>query len=118
MVGQLEVHGGRRALGADLHLEGVQGGLVGFGGQALGQARVDGHEAGSVGCDGTFRCGEVAGQGVGRQVRGCGYKSYTIRAVQLNPGGGQMKTKDIPADTNLHEVLSFSDTVLLCRKGG
>ena len=46
------------------------------------------------------------------------YKSYTIRAVQLNPGGGQMKTKDIPADTNLHEVLSFSDTVLLCRKGG
>ena len=38
MVGQLKVHGGRRALAVDFDLESVQGRLVGLGGQALGQA--------------------------------------------------------------------------------
>ena len=33
----------------DFDLEGVQGRLVGLGGQALGQAGVDGHEAGGIG---------------------------------------------------------------------
>ena len=69
MVRQLEVHGGWRALGADFHLEGVQGGLVGLAGQAQGQAGVNGREAGSVGGDEALRCGEVRGEGVGRQIR-------------------------------------------------
>ena len=72
MVGQLQVHGGRRGFAVDFHLQGVQGGLVGFGGQALGQAGVDGHEAGSVGQDGALDGCEVAGQSVGGEVRGCG----------------------------------------------
>ena len=72
MIGELEVHGGRRALAVDLDLEGVQGGLVGLGGQAQGQAGVDGREARSVGGDEALRRGEVAGQSVGGEVRGCG----------------------------------------------
>ena len=47
-----------------------QGGLVGLGGEAQGQAGVDGREAGSVGRDEALRRGEVAGQG--GEVRGCG----------------------------------------------
>ena len=72
MIAELQVHGGRRALAVDLDLEGVQGGLAGLGGEAQGQARVDGREAGSVGGDEALRRGEVAGQSVGGEVRGCG----------------------------------------------
>ena len=86
VVGQLEVHGGRRALAVDLHLQGVQGGLVGFGGQALGQAGVDGHEAGSVGQDGALDGCEVAGQSVRGQVRSCGQGGHL--ALQRGDGGG------------------------------
>ena len=45
MVRQLEVHRGRRGFAVDLDLQGVQGGLVGLGGQAQGQAGVDSSEA-------------------------------------------------------------------------
>ena len=55
-----------------LDLEGVQGGLAGLGGEAQGQTRVDGREAGSVGGDEALRRGEVAGQSVRGEVRGCG----------------------------------------------
>ena len=72
MIAELQIHGGRRALAVDLDLEGVQGGLAGLGGEAQGQARVDGREAGSIGGDEALRRGEVAGQGVGGQVRDCG----------------------------------------------
>ena len=72
MIAELQIHGGRRALAVDLDLEGVQGGLAGLGGEAQGQARVDGREAGSVGGDEALRRGEVAGQSVGGEVRGCG----------------------------------------------
>ena len=72
MIAELQIHGGRRALAVDVDLEGVQGGLAGLGGEAQGQARVDGREAGSVGGDEALRRGEVAGQSVGGEVRGCG----------------------------------------------
>ena len=71
MVAELQVHPSRGALAVDLDLEGVQGGLAGLGGEAQGQAGVDGREAGSVGRDEALRSGEVAGQGVGGEVRGC-----------------------------------------------
>ena len=64
VIGQLQVHGGRRALSVDFALEGVQGGLVGLGRQALSQAGVDSHEAGSIGQDGSLCCGEVCSQSV------------------------------------------------------
>ena len=47
-----------RALAVDVDLEGVQGGLAGLGGEAQGQARVDGREAGSVGGDEALRRGD------------------------------------------------------------
>ena len=72
MVGQLKVHGGQRALAVDFDLEGVQGRLVGFRSQALGQAGVDGHEAGGVGQNGALGGCQVTGQSVRGQVRGCG----------------------------------------------
>ena len=72
MVRQLEVHRGRRGFAVDLDLQGVQGGLVGLAGQAQGQTGVDRGEAGSVGRDEALRCGEVAGQSVGGEVRSCG----------------------------------------------
>ena len=65
VIGQLQVHGGRCALSVDFDLEGVQGGLVGLGRQALSQAGVDSHEAGSIGQDGSLCCGEVCSQSVG-----------------------------------------------------
>ena len=64
VIGQLQVHGGRCALSVDFDLEGVQGGLVGLGRQALSQAGVDSHEAGSIGQDGSLCCGEVCSQSV------------------------------------------------------
>ena len=76
MVGQLQVHAGRRALGVDLDLEGVQGRLVGLGGEAHGQTRVHGRQAGSVGRDGALGCCEVRRQGVGGEIgrgRDCGH---------------------------------------------
>ena len=85
MVGQLQVHGGRRGFAVEFRLEGVQGGLAGLGGQALGQTRVDGREAGSVGGDEALRRGEVRGQGVGGQVRGCGQGGHL--ALQGRDGG-------------------------------
>ena len=48
------------ALSVDFDLEGVQGGLVGLGRQALSQAGVDSHEAGSIGQDGSLCCGETS----------------------------------------------------------
>ena len=72
MIGELKVHPSRGALAVDLDLEGVQGGLAGLGGQAQGQTGVDRGEAGSVGRDEALRRGEVAGQSVGGEVRGCG----------------------------------------------
>ena len=51
-----------------------------------GQTRVDGREAGSVGDDEALRRGEVAGQGVGGQVRGCRQGGHL--AVQGRDGGG------------------------------
>ena len=86
MVAELQVHGGRRALAVDLDLEGVQGGLVGLGGEAQGQAGVDGREAGSVGRDEALRRGEVAGQSVGGEVRGCGQCGHL--ALQGRDGCG------------------------------
>ena len=53
----------------DFDLEGVQGGLVGLGRQALSQAGVDSHEAGSIGQDGSLCCGEVCSQSVGPELR-------------------------------------------------
>ena len=67
-------------------MEGVQGGLAGLGGQALGRTRVDGREAGTVGGDEALRRGEVAGQGVGGQVRGCRQGGHL--ALQGRDGGG------------------------------
>ena len=64
MVGELEVYRSGGALATDLHLESIQSGLVGFGSQALGQARVHGHQAGSVGGDGALCCGKVRRQSV------------------------------------------------------
>ena len=64
VIGQLQVHGGRCALSVDFDLEGVQGGLVGLGRQALSQVGVDSHEAGSIGQDGSLCCGEVCSQSV------------------------------------------------------
>ena len=69
MVRQLEVHRGRRGFAVDLDLQGVQGGLVSLGGQAQGQAGVDSGEAGSVGRDEAFRCGEVRGESVEGEIR-------------------------------------------------
>ena len=86
MVAELQVHGGRRALAVDLDLEGVQGRLVGLGGEAQGQAGVDGREAGSVGGDEALRRGEVAGQSVGGEVRGCGQCGHL--ALQGRDGCG------------------------------
>ena len=86
MIGELQVHGGRRALAVDLDLEGVQGGLAGLGGEAQGQAGVDGREAGSVGRDEALRRGEVAGQGVGGEVRRCGQGGHL--ALQGRDGCG------------------------------
>ena len=86
MVAELQVHGGRRALAVDLDLEGVQGGLAGLGGEAQGQAGVDGREAGSVGRDEALRRGEVAGQGVGGEVRRCGQGGHL--ALQGRDGCG------------------------------
>ena len=86
MIRQLEVHGGRRGLAVDLDLQGVQGGLVGLGGQAQGQAGVDSGEAGSVGRDEALRCGEVRGQSVGGEVRGCGQGADL--ALQRSDGCG------------------------------
>ena len=86
MVGELEVHAGRRALSIDFDLEGVQGGLVGFRSQALGQAGVDGHEAGGVGRDGALGGCEIAGQSVGGEVRGCGQGGHL--ALQCGDGRG------------------------------
>ena len=85
MVRQLEVHGGRRAFAVDLDLQGVQGGLVGLGGQAQGQTGVDSGEAGSVGRDEALRCGEVRGQSVGGEVRSCGQGADL--ALQRRDGG-------------------------------
>ena len=85
MIRQLEVHGGRRGLAVDLDLQGVQGGLVGLGGQAQGQTRVDRGEAGSVGRDEALCCGEVRGQSVGGEVRGCGQGGHL--ALQRRDGG-------------------------------
>ena len=64
----------------------MQGGLAGLGGQALGQTRVDGREAGTVGGDEALCRGEVAGQGVGGQVRGCRQGGHL--ALQGRDGGG------------------------------
>ena len=86
MVSELQIHRSGRALTVDFDLEGVQGRLVGFRSQALGQARVDGHEARSVGGDEALRRGEVAGQGVGGQVRGCGQGGHL--ALQCCDGCG------------------------------
>ena len=86
VVRQLEVHRGRRGLAVDLDLQGVQGGLVGLGGQAQGQAGVDSGEAGSVGRDEALRCGEVRGQSVGGEVRGCGQGGHL--ALQRSDGCG------------------------------
>ena len=72
MIAELQIHRSGRGLAVDLDLQGVQGGLVGLGGQAQGQAGVDSSEAGSVGRDEALRCGEVRGQSVGGEVRGCG----------------------------------------------
>ena len=72
MVRELEVHGSGSALAVDLHLESVQGRLVGFRSQALGQTRVYGHEAGGIGQNRALGGCEVAGQGVRGQVRSCG----------------------------------------------
>ena len=85
MVRQLEVHRGRRGLAVDLDLQGVQGGLVGLTGQAQGQTGVDRGEAGSVGRDEALRCGEVAGQSVGGEVRS-GQSGHL--ALQRSDGGG------------------------------
>ena len=84
VVRQLEVHRGRRGFAVDLDLQGVQGGLVGLTGQAQGQTGVDRGEAGSVGRDEALRCGEVAGQSVGGEVRSCGHHL----ALQRSDGGG------------------------------
>ena len=86
MVRQLEVHRGRRGLAVDLDLQGVQGGLVGLGGQAQGQTRVDRGEAGSVGRDEALRCGEVRGQSVGGEVL-WGRQGADL-ALQRSDGGG------------------------------
>ena len=86
MVAELQIHRGRRALAVDLDLEGVQGGLARLGGEAQGQARVDGREAGSVGGDEALRRGEVAGQSVGGEVRGCGQGGHL--ALQGRDGCG------------------------------
>ena len=79
MVRELEVHRGGRALAIDLDLEGVQGRLVGLGGEAHGQARVHGRE-------GALGCGEVRGQGVGGEV-GRGREGGHL-ALQRRDGGG------------------------------
>ena len=60
--------------------------LAGLGGEAQGQTRVDGRETGSVGRDEALRRGEVAGQGVGGQVRGCRQGGHL--ALQGRDGGG------------------------------
>ena len=86
MVRQLEVHRGRRGLAVDLDLQGVQGALVGLGGQAQGQTGVDSSEAGSVGRDEALRCGQVRGQSIGGEVRGCGQGADL--ALQRCDGGG------------------------------
>ena len=86
MIAELQIHGGRRALAVDLDLEGVQGGLAGLGGEAQGQTRVDGREAGSVGGDEALRGGEVRGQGVGGEIRGCGQGGHL--ALQRRNGRG------------------------------
>ena len=86
MVGQLKVHGGRRALAVDFDLEGVQGRLAGLGGEAHGQARVDGRQAGSVGGDGALCCGEIRGQGVGGEIGRGGEGGHL--ALQRRDGGG------------------------------
>ena len=72
MVGELEVDRSGCALAIDLRLEGVQSRLVGFTRQALRQARVHGHQPGSVGQDGTLGCGEVCGQSIRSEVWSCG----------------------------------------------
>ena len=64
MVGQLEVDRSGGALAVDFDLQSIQSALVGFGSQTLGQARVHGHQAGSVGQDGALCCGEVRRQSV------------------------------------------------------
>ena len=68
MVGQLEVHGSGSALAVDFDLEGVQGRLAGLGGEAHGQARVQGRHAGSAREDGALEGGEVRGQGVRGEI--------------------------------------------------
>ena len=85
VVRQLEVHRGRRGLAVDLDLQGVQGGLVGLTGQAQGQTGVDSSEAGSVGRDEAFRCGEVRGQSVAGEVRS-GQGGHL--ALERSDGGG------------------------------
>ena len=81
MVGQLKVHGGRRALAVDFDLEGVQGRLAGLGGEAHGRARVDGRQAGSVGGDGALCCGEIRGQGVGGEIGRGGAATWPCSAA-------------------------------------
>ena len=86
MVRELEVHGGRRAFAVDFDLQSIHGRLVGFRSQALGQAGVDGHEAGGVGQNGALGGCEVAGQGVRGQVRSCGQGGHL--ALQCCDGCG------------------------------
>ena len=85
MIAELQIHRSGRALAVDLDLEGFQSGLAGLGGEAQGQTRVDGREAGSVGGDEALRRGEVRGQGVGGEVRGCGQGGHL--ALQGRDGG-------------------------------
>ena len=84
MVGQLQVHGSRRALAVDLDLQSIQGRLVRLAGEALGEAGVHGHQAGSVGEDGALEGGEVRRQSVGCQVRRCGQGGHL--ALQRRDG--------------------------------
>ena len=69
MVRKLQVHRSRRGFAVDLDLQGLQGGLVGLGGEAQGEAGIDGSQAGSIGRDETLRCGEVRGEGERGQIR-------------------------------------------------
>ena len=84
MVGQLQVHGSRRAFAVDLDLQSIQGRLVRLAGEALGEAGVHGHQAGSVGEDGALEGGEVRRQSVGCQVRRCGQGGHL--ALQRRDG--------------------------------
>ena len=86
MVGQFQVHAGGRAFGIDLDLESVQGRLVGLGGEAHGQTRVHGRQAGGVGRDGALGCCEVRRQGVGGEI-GRGREGGHL-ALQCRDGGG------------------------------